>query len=102
VIARGGDVAITPDGPRGPVYQLNDGIVFLAQRSGAAVMPVTMEFSRAWRLKSWDGFFLPRPFATVRVIFDHAHRVGATASDQEFEAERNRLQDAMMSLVEIK
>ncbi|HWN24072.1 MAG TPA: lysophospholipid acyltransferase family protein, partial [Candidatus Sulfotelmatobacter sp.] len=63
VLASGRDVVITPDGPRGPAYELGPGIIFLAQKSGAAVLPVNMEYSSCWRLKSWDRFVLPRPFA---------------------------------------
>jgi lysophospholipid acyltransferase (LPLAT)-like uncharacterized protein len=100
VLASGRDVVISPDGPRGPVYQLGAGIIFLAQKSGAPVFPVNLEYSRSWRVGSWDRFFLPRPFAKVRVIFGQPHQVAPTANDQEFEAERLRLQNAMMSLVE--
>ncbi len=102
VIASGRDVVITPDGPRGPAYELGQGMVFLAQQSGAAVVPVNMEYSSCWRLKSWDRFILPRPFSRVRVIFGAPHRVAATATDEEFERERQRLQDAMMQLVEMR
>ncbi|MDB6146482.1 MAG: hypothetical protein JWO45_146, partial [Spartobacteria bacterium] len=64
VLTRGGDVVITPDGPRGPAYELGPGMVFLAQKTGAAVMPINMEYSSCWRFKSWDRFILPRPFST--------------------------------------
>jgi lysophospholipid acyltransferase (LPLAT)-like uncharacterized protein len=101
VLASGHDVLITPDGPRGPVYELGPGIVFLAQKTGAAVVPINMEYSSCWRVNSWDGFILPRPFAKVRVIFGPAHRVRATNTVEEFESERLRLQNAMMSLVEM-
>ena len=101
VIARGRDAVITPDGPRGPAYRLGGGIVFLAQKSGAAVIPINMEYDSYWRLKSWDRFILPRPFSSVRVIFGAPHRVQPTATDEEFESERLRLQDAMMQNVEM-
>jgi len=99
VLATGHDVLITPDGPRGPAYELGPGIVFLAQKTGSAVVPINMEFSSCWRVNSWDGFILPRPFAKVHVIFGRMHRVGATTTPEEFEAERLSLQDAMMALV---
>jgi len=102
VLASGRDILITPDGPRGPAYELGPGIVFLAQRTGAAVVPINMEFSRCWRVNSWDGFILPRPFAKVRVIFGPAHRVRATTTPEEFEAERLSLQKATMALVEMR
>ena len=94
------DVVITPDGPRGPVYELGPGIIFLAQKSSAAVLPINMEYSNCWRIKSWDRFIVPRPFAKVHVIIGRPHRVRSTSTAEEFEAERLRLQDAMMALVE--
>ena len=100
VLASGGDVVITPDGPRGPAYELGPGVIFLAQKSGAAVVPASLEYSSCWRLKSWDRFIVPRPFAKIRVIIGHPHPVAPTNSPEEFEAERLRLQNAMMSLVE--
>jgi lysophospholipid acyltransferase (LPLAT)-like uncharacterized protein len=100
VLASGSDVVITPDGPRGPAYVLGPGMVFLAQRSGAAVLPMNMEYSSCWRIKSWDRFIVPKPFAKVRVIIGRPHRVRETDTEEEFEAERQRLQDAMMALVE--
>jgi lysophospholipid acyltransferase (LPLAT)-like uncharacterized protein len=102
VLASGRDVVITPDGPRGPAYELGPGIIFLAQRSGAAVLPMNLEYSRCWRLGSWDRFIVPRPFSKVRVLIDEPHRVRSTTTPAEFESERLALQDAMMSLVEMR
>ena len=102
VLATGRDVLITPDGPRGPAYELGPGIVFVAQKTGAAIVPINMEFSSCWRVNSWDGFILPRPFAKVRVIFGRVHRARATSTSEEFEAERLSLQNAMMALVEMR
>jgi lysophospholipid acyltransferase (LPLAT)-like uncharacterized protein len=100
LLASGRDIVIAPDGPRGPVYELGPGIVLLAQKSGASIFPLHLEYSSCWRLKSWDRFILPRPFSRVRVILGPPHQVAATRTEQEFEAERLRLQNAMMALVE--
>ena len=100
VLAAGRDVLMTPDGPRGPVYKLGPGIIFLAQKSSAPIQPINLEFSSCWRVNSWDRFILPRPFSKVRVIFGPLHRVKPTTTPEEFEAERVRLQEAMMTLVE--
>ena len=100
VLASGRDVVITPDGPRGPAYELGPGIIFLAQKSGAPVVPVNMEYSSCWRLKSWDRFILPRPFSKVRVIIGQSHHVRSTSTPEEFDTERLRLQGVMMALVE--
>ena len=101
-LASGRDVVITPDGPRGPAYELGPGIVFLAQKSGAPVVPVNIEYSSCWRLKSWDRFILPRPFAKVHVIIGSPHHVELSDTPEQFEAERQRLQQAMMALVEMR
>jgi lysophospholipid acyltransferase (LPLAT)-like uncharacterized protein len=102
VIASGRDVVITPDGPRGPAYELGQGIVFLAQQTGAAVVPVNMEYSSCWRLRSWDRFILPKPFAKVRVIFGKPHRVAQTSTEEEFELERERMQNALLEVVRMR
>jgi lysophospholipid acyltransferase (LPLAT)-like uncharacterized protein len=99
-LAANGNVLFTPDGPRGPVYQVSQGVVFLAQKSGAPIVPIHMEYSRCWRLKSWDRFVVPRPFATLRAIFGAPVRILPLDSPEQFEAEQLRLQNAMMSLVE--
>ena len=100
VFAEGTHLVITPDGPRGPVYQLGQGIIFLAQKCNAAIVPANMEYSSCWRFKSWDRFILPRPFSTVRVILGVPLQIAATPTPEEFENERLRLQEAVMSLVE--
>ena len=102
VFADGTHIVITPDGPRGPVYQLDQGVIFLAQKCDAAVVPANMEYSSCWRFKSWDRFILPRPFSKVRVIFGAPLRIGTTATPEDFENERLHLQNALMNLVERK
>lgn len=96
------DVLMTPDGPRGPAYDPGPGAIFLAQKTGAPILPINMEFSKCWRLNSWDRFILPRPFSKVRLIFGPLFRVRSTATPEEFEIERLGLRDAMMALVEMR
>jgi len=66
-IAEGGSVAITPDGPRGPAYRVNEGTIKLAQITGAPIIPVSFDASRKRRLNSWDRFILVKPFGRVHV-----------------------------------
>ena len=61
----GGDIAITPDGPRGPRYKFGRGAVRFARNTGAPLLLVSGSIDRFWRLNSWDGFFLPKPFSKV-------------------------------------
>jgi len=63
----GHDIGITPDGPRGPCYDLKPGAVIVPRRTGAPLLLVGGEFASAWRLRSWDRFYLPKPFSRVRL-----------------------------------
>ena len=97
-LEQGHDVAITPDGPRGPRYRLGPGAVLLAQRFGVPLVPVLVEYGSAWRLRSWDRFFLPRPFSRVEITFAAPVRPVPTADDQAFEAERARIETLLAGL----
>lgn len=65
----GVDVAVTPDGPKGPARSYAPGALIAAQRSGALIVPVAAHANRAWHLSSWDSFMIPKPFATVNVAY---------------------------------
>jgi len=67
VLRAGGDIGLTPDGPRGPCYDFKPGGLIVARRAGVRALLLGGEFASAWRLGSWDGFYLPKPFSTVRV-----------------------------------
>jgi lysophospholipid acyltransferase (LPLAT)-like uncharacterized protein len=95
VIEKGGDVAITPDGPRGPRYKLGPGIILLAQKTGAPVVPVHVEYSRCLRAGRWDGFMIPLPFARVEVTLGELYYVRETPAKAEFEGERLRLEQTL-------
>jgi lysophospholipid acyltransferase (LPLAT)-like uncharacterized protein len=85
----GGEVAVTPDGPRGPARRFAPGALVAAQRAGAHVIPVSAHASRAWRLKSWDRFLIPKPFARVTFAYGTPTLVAApTAREAAGEAER--------------
>jgi lysophospholipid acyltransferase (LPLAT)-like uncharacterized protein len=73
----GVEIAITPDGPRGPARKFAPGALVAAQRSGSLILPVAMAADRAWRLKSWDGFLIPKPFARVTVAYADPEKVDA-------------------------
>ena len=64
---RGLDLALAVDGPRGPRGVVKPGVVYLASRSGRPVIPMSSACVRAWRLRSWDRFTVPRPFSRVVV-----------------------------------
>lgn len=63
----GSDIAITPDGPRGPVYKMKEGALLAARRARAPIVLVGIRYQKAWHLNSWDRFGIPKPFSTVEV-----------------------------------
>jgi lysophospholipid acyltransferase (LPLAT)-like uncharacterized protein len=88
----GCDIAITPDGPRGPRYSFGPGAISLAQLTAAPISPVHAKFSRCFRMKTWDGFIIPLPFSKVSVTVDNPIRVPRELSNEEFEAVRSRVE----------
>ena len=68
-VEAGGDVAFTPDGPRGPAHTFAPGALIVAQRTGAPIIALRAYARRSWRLRSWDSFTIPKPFARVNVAY---------------------------------
>jgi len=66
-LREGVDIAITPDGPRGPVYEPSPGLLRLAVKTGLPVMAIRVEYERYWEIRSWDKFRIPKPFSRVNV-----------------------------------
>jgi lysophospholipid acyltransferase (LPLAT)-like uncharacterized protein len=91
-------VAITPDGPRGPRYRLQEGVIALAQVTGAPIVPVSTHVRGKICLKSWDRFQIPLPFADCEIRVGDLVYVPRNASDAEREALRQKLEQTMHSL----
>ena len=66
---KGLDLAITPDGPRGPNRELKRGALTAARITGLPLVPVGVAVTSAWRARSWDGLIVPKPFSTVRIAY---------------------------------
>ena len=90
-LQEGRDGAVTPDGPRGPAHVFAAGAAIASQRTGVPLLPIRASATRAWRLKSWDRFLVPKPFATVRVVYGPLVAVDAS-SPREAAEEAPRLQ----------
>lgn len=77
------DGVITVDGPRGPRHQVKDGVIYLAHRLGAYLVPTRGLSSRAHVFaRAWDRFELPLPGARCRVVYGEPYRVEAEELDQ--------------------
>ena len=97
---RGYDLAITPDGPRGPCYAIQEGVLFLAQQTGLPVVPMTYHLNWKVRLKSWDRFQIPLPWARCVVRFGRPVIVPKETSEADRETLRQRLEDDMNLLTQ--
>lgn len=95
----GRDVAVTPDGPRGPRGEFSPGALVAAQRAGVPVLPVVAAADRAWRLSSWDRFLIPRPFARVAIAYGQPASVGGS-SPREAGAEVARFSELLAAAAE--
>lgn len=89
------DIAITPDGPRGPACKVQNGAVFIASRSGFPLVPVGVALDRAWILSSWDGFRLPKPFSRCAVVVGEEIEVGKLKGEGEIEGAAELLEKAL-------
>lgn len=83
------------DGPRGPRHVAKMGALLLAKKTGQPVLPFSVNARRFWRLPSWDGLQVPRPFTRVTVSFAAPIRVAPEADDSALEAAREQLQRAL-------
>ena len=79
-LVSGSEVAVTPDGPRGPARSFASGAIVAAHRSGAPIVAIGVSASRAWHLKSWDAFMIPKPFARLTVAYSAPMYVDALDS----------------------
>lgn len=95
---RGYDLAITPDGPRGPRYIVQEGVVALAQLTGLPIVPVCYQLSRKIVAKSWDRFQIPLPFTRCTVSLGPLVRVPRDISDHSREETRQRIESTLLRL----
>jgi hypothetical protein len=94
----GYDLAITPDGPRGPCYQVQEGVISTAQLTGLAIVPVSYHLNWKIRVKSWDRFQFPLPFARCEIIAAKPICVPREASDGDREALRKELERVLREI----
>ena len=97
-LRRGREAAVAPDGPLGPPYVVQPGVIALARFSGVPILPLAFGAAPAWRLRSWDEFLVPKPFARGVVSFGPPLQVPHDADRPEQEALRKRLESTLREL----
>ncbi|MGQ9642339.1 MAG: lysophospholipid acyltransferase family protein [Ignavibacterium sp.] len=98
-------IAITPDGPKGPVRQFKAGAVVTAKKSGIPVVLAGVGFSKKRKLKSWDSFEVPKFFSRAKIVYSEPIFVNSELSYEETseiikkcEQMLNKLQDSALNL----
>ncbi|MEZ6037421.1 MAG: lysophospholipid acyltransferase family protein [Planctomycetota bacterium] len=97
LLAGGGKLVVTPDGPRGPRHSCNVGPAWLARETGAPMVLLGLAVDRAWRLKSWDGFVIPKPFARLAVAYGGPIEVPGHADDAALEQLSAQARDGLLA-----
>jgi lysophospholipid acyltransferase (LPLAT)-like uncharacterized protein len=96
----GYDIAITPDGPRGPKFKVQLGAIYIAQRSEVPIIPISNSAKRRWTLSSWDGFLIPKPFSKSVIIIGEPIYVSLEATPQQLEEKRRELEESLAELTQ--
>ncbi|MGB0991963.1 MAG: lysophospholipid acyltransferase family protein [Akkermansiaceae bacterium] len=95
ILKKGEQVFITPDGPRGPRYHLQPGVIKLAQSAETPIACIRYTFSSSWRIKSWDKLRIPKPFSKVTIHLDQPINVPKKLDPDEFENQRQLVETTL-------
>lgn len=86
-VQNGSNLLVTVDGPKGPIYQVKPGAVFVAKKSGAWIVPMTVSARPSVTMRSWDKYQIPLPFARTLIVFGKPYQLDKdtrqTAVDKE-------------------
>lgn len=97
-LKKGLPAAFTPDGPRGPAFILQPGVIAAAQVTQVPIVPFHYECSRQWILeRAWDKHRVPKPFTTFVVSYGEPMIVPRDLNEAEFEAMRLKVEEAMLN-----
>ena len=99
MMKRGFSIVTTADGPRGPKYEFKMGAILMARIANVPIVPVSCAADRAWYLKRWDDFMIPKPFARVIVAIGTPYSIPAKTPLDELEPHRIAVQEAVRSLM---
>lgn len=100
-IQQGKHVCFTPDGPRGPRYRVKPGVIGVARKSGAPILPVT--YHARWNkiLRSWDDFMIPLPFSRVVVVYGEPIYVPRHISGVALEQKRLEVETSLQHITAV-
>jgi lysophospholipid acyltransferase (LPLAT)-like uncharacterized protein len=91
---------VTPDGPKGPRYVAKSGAIMIAQLAGKPIVPISFAADRVFKLRAWDRFILPLPFARIVLAVGEPMKVPKVMTPEELEAMQRKLQHILKELFE--
>jgi hypothetical protein len=98
-LRKGKSIALAVDGPRGPIYEVKQGITYLSGKLGKPIVPVVMSAKRSWVLeKTWDKYMLPKPFTACVIMYGEPIIVNGTG-EEELENKRKVLTAALNTIM---
>ncbi len=100
ILGSGKNIAITPDGPRGPIYSLKEGTIKLAQLSGRPIYPVVLAAKRVFQLGSWDKMIIPLPFTRAISMVGEPIHIPREVDPDTFEKFRRKVEDSLNALTQ--
>ena len=97
-IRDGFNVSFTPDGPRGPRYVMKNGPIQLASLTGGGIIPISVNASRCWAVKSWDRFQIPKPFCRLTLVMGERIAIPPDLDAEGLEYYRKLVEDALLAI----
>jgi lysophospholipid acyltransferase (LPLAT)-like uncharacterized protein len=94
-------LAITPDGPRGPRRFVQEGLVYLAARTGLQIVPTAFGYHKPWRLRSWDHFAVPRPWSRATCVTGAPIAVPGEADKAQLANYRQLVEERLLQVTEL-
>jgi lysophospholipid acyltransferase (LPLAT)-like uncharacterized protein len=101
-INEGFHVSFTPDGPRGPKYKMSKGPLHLAATTRAKIVPISVNASDYWEIRSWDNFQIPKPWAKLTLVLGDGIEIPEKLDDEELEKYRKIVENELMKITEDK
>lgn len=95
IVKAGSHIAITPDGPKGPLYKVKVGALKVSQLTGARILPSCFAAQNYWRFNSWDKMILPKPFSKAVMIVGEPLFVAREANESEVSEHAVRLENEL-------
>jgi len=97
-VSNGSLICFTPDGPRGPAYEMSKGPIHIASVLGVPVIPVSVNYSSYWELNSWDRFRIPKPWAKITLVVGDEHYIPQNINADDLEKWRKTLQNDLNAI----